>query len=129
MASGQTATEPSTGGQSSSATDSSAGQRQIDQLSELEQLLKAQGIKTSIIHRVGLRLYGKETNLFPRTDRVELVAFSRGGWEVATVMVGERAGGFLVSLPTVEVGCQQVNGDQPYAVVDLILSALPKDAG
>lgn len=44
-------------------------------------------------------------------------------------MVGERAGGFLVSLPTVEVGCQQVNGDQPHAVVDLILATLPKDAG
>ncbi|MFD8527831.1 hypothetical protein ACFV0L_10525 [Streptosporangium canum] len=42
--------------------------------------------------------------------------------------VGERSGYFLVSLPTVGVGCQQVKPDAPGAVVDLILAALPKEA-
>ncbi|WP_344920451.1 hypothetical protein [Streptosporangium oxazolinicum] len=76
---------------------------------------------------MGLRLYGDRPDPFPRSDRFELVAHSRGGWEIATVTMGDRSGCFMVSLPTVAVGCQQVNADQPHAVVDLILAALPKE--
>ncbi|WP_433256314.1 hypothetical protein ACQPYK_17080 [Streptosporangium sp. CA-135522] len=75
-----------------------------------------------------LRLYGDRPNPFPRSDRIELVAHSHNGWEIATVTLGERSGYFLVSLPTVGVGCQQVSPDAPGAVVDLILAAMPKDA-
>ena len=127
VATEQTAKPGTEGFESTKATDSTAGQEQMDLLSQLEQLLNAKNVQTSIIHRVGLRLHGIRTDLFPRTDRVELVAYSRGGWEVATVTLGERSGVYMVSLPTVRVGCQPVNKDQPHAVVDLILAALPKE--
>ncbi|MER5651151.1 hypothetical protein [Streptosporangium sp. NPDC002524] len=78
---------------------------------------------------MGLRLYGDRPDPFPRSDRFELVAHSRGGWEVATVTVGERSGYFVVSLPSVGVAAQMVNVDQPYAVVGLILAALVAQAG
>ncbi|MGJ6964966.1 hypothetical protein ACSDR0_23955 [Streptosporangium sp. G11] len=76
---------------------------------------------------MGLRLYGDRPDPFPRSDRFELVAHSRDGWEVATVTLGERVGRFMVSLPTIEVGCQSVSPDAPDAMVDLILAALPKE--
>ncbi|WP_344915769.1 hypothetical protein [Streptosporangium oxazolinicum] len=57
-----------------------------------------------------------------------MIAHSRDGWEVASVTVGERSGCFVVSLPSVGVTTQMVNADQPHAVVDLILAALPKEA-
>ncbi|GAA4190406.1 hypothetical protein GCM10022252_28680 [Streptosporangium oxazolinicum] len=40
--------------------------------------------------------------------------------------VGGRSGCFVVSLPSVGITTQLVNADQPHAVVDLILAALPK---
>ncbi|MER5643157.1 hypothetical protein [Streptosporangium sp. NPDC002524] len=76
---------------------------------------------------MGLRLYGDRPDPFPRSDRFELVVHNRGGWEVATVTVGDHSGYFMVSLPTVAAGCRPVDADQPQAVVDLILAALSKE--
>ncbi|GAA4198830.1 hypothetical protein GCM10022252_49860 [Streptosporangium oxazolinicum] len=120
-------TEARAGGQEGDERASLAEQGLPEGLSNLARLVRAQGIRTSIIHCVGLRLYGDRPDPFPRSDRFELVAHSRGGWEIATVTMGDRSGCFMVSLPTVAVGCQQVNADQPHAVVDLILAALPKE--
>ncbi|WP_436759427.1 hypothetical protein [Streptosporangium sp. V21-05] len=127
MASGQTAVEPCAEGQEDNETAKPVGQEPPELLSRLAGLVNVHGVRTSIIHRVGLRLYGHRPDPFPRDDRFELVAHDRDGWEVATVTVGEHSGYFMVSLPTVAVECHPVNADQPHAVVDLILAALPKD--
>ncbi|MER5643225.1 hypothetical protein [Streptosporangium sp. NPDC002524] len=97
-------------------------------MSDLARLVRAQGVRTSIVHRVGLRLYGHRPDPFPRDDRFELVVRGRDGGEVATVTVGDRSGCFMVTLPTVAAGCRPVSAGRPQAVVDLILAALPKDA-
>ncbi|GAA4183859.1 hypothetical protein GCM10022252_11840 [Streptosporangium oxazolinicum] len=128
MAFGQTATEAHAGGQGDDETASPAGQEPPEGLSDLARLVSAQGVQTSIIHYVGLRLRSHRPLPFPREDRFELIAHSRDGWEVASVTVGERSGCFVVSLPSVGVTTQMVNADQPHAVVDLILAALPKEA-
>lgn len=127
MATRRRATEPHSEGHASDETAKSDGQEPPGPLRHLAGLVNARGIRTSIIHRVGLRLYGHRPDPFPRSDRFELVAHSRDGWEVATVIVGDHSGYFMVSLPTVAIGCQPINADQPHAVVDLILAALPKE--
>lgn len=115
------ASEPITDDQNSNTPDS----RAHGLLSELEQLIRAQGIKTSLSRRGGLRLCGSETSL-SSTDRVELIAFSPEGWEVAMVTVGDRSGCYMVSLPSAGVGSRPVSGGRPHTVVDLIVAALPK---
>ncbi|MER7208502.1 hypothetical protein ABT340_15630 [Streptosporangium sp. NPDC000239] len=125
MTSAQTALEPVAEGHST--TDGSAQQHQASLLSELEHLLRAQDVRTSITHRVGLRLRDDETNLFPRTDQVELAVSSREGWEVATVTVGLRSGCFMVCLPVIGIDCQVISGDRPDAVVNVIVAVLPKE--
>ncbi|WP_436756613.1 hypothetical protein [Streptosporangium sp. V21-05] len=40
--------------------------------------------------------------------------------------VGSRSGCFVVSPPSAGVTTRMVNADQPHAVVDLILAALPR---
>ncbi|WP_329084107.1 hypothetical protein [Streptosporangium sp. NBC_01469] len=127
MASGQTVTEAHAGGHEGDETASPAGQEIPEGLSDLARLVSAQGVRTSIIHYVGLHLHSHRPLPFPREDRFELIAHSRGGWEVASVTVGDRSGCFVVSLSSVGVTAQMVNADQPHAVVDLILAALPKD--
>ncbi|WP_433253191.1 hypothetical protein ACQPYK_09375 [Streptosporangium sp. CA-135522] len=129
MTTGQTAAEPRTEERENDDTSDPAGQESPPEtLRRLAELVNAQGVRTSIGHRVGLRLYGDRPDPFPRSDRFELVAHSPGGWEVATVTVGERTGRYMVSLPTIGVECQSVSPDVPGAVVDLILAAMPKEA-
>ncbi|MFF5209350.1 hypothetical protein [Streptosporangium sp. NPDC000396] len=53
----------------------------------------------------------------------ELRVYGGTGWMVAKVIVGRRSCHYLVTLSTVEIECQPVNGNQPYAVVDLVLAA------
>ncbi|MEV7907708.1 hypothetical protein [Streptomyces anulatus] len=125
MSPAQMTTEPGAEGRWGNEPRSPPRPESPDALIHLAALVNAQEASTLLGHRVGLRLHGNRPNPFPR-DRFELMAHSHEGWEVATVTVGERAGYFLVSLPTVGAGCQQVNGDQPYTVVAMILAALPK---
>ncbi|WP_440063746.1 hypothetical protein [Streptosporangium sp. OZ121] len=97
----------------------------------VQRLLKAKEIHTFAIHTIALKIAHDGVPWPPaqRTRRTpELVAHSREGWEVATVTVGTRSNCYVVSLPSVGVTAQLVNADQPHAVVDLILTALPKEA-
>ncbi|WP_436758434.1 hypothetical protein [Streptosporangium sp. V21-05] len=126
------------------ATEAGAEERTHPEVSDLvaeahdkalvvvRQLLKMKGVHhTYVVHTIALKL-GVDNKPWPtgqRTRRApELVAHSREGWEVATVTVGTRSGCYVVSLPAVGVTAQLVNADQPHAVVDLILAALPKEA-
>ncbi|MER5644102.1 recombinase family protein [Streptosporangium sp. NPDC002524] len=100
-------------------------------LAVVQRLLKTKEIHAYTVHTIALKL-GQDGTPWPLGQRTrrppELVAHSREGWEVATVTVGLRSGFFVVSLPSVGVTAQLVNADQPHAVVDLILAALPKEA-
>ncbi|WP_329429027.1 hypothetical protein OG339_07820 [Streptosporangium sp. NBC_01495] len=97
----------------------------------MQQLLKPQEVHAYAVHTIALKL-GQDGTPWPlgqRTRRApELVAHNREGWEVATVTMGPRSDCYMVSLPALGVTAQLVNGSEPQAVVDLILTALPKEA-
>ena len=64
-------------------------------------LLSSRKVRTRIVGRVGLRL-GVDRP-YPLCEGCwyapELLVFASGGWRVATVTVGARAGRYLVALP------------------------------
>ncbi|WP_329426786.1 hypothetical protein OG339_42110 [Streptosporangium sp. NBC_01495] len=97
----------------------------------VQRLLKAKEVHTLAVHTIALKL-GQAREPWPPAQQTrrtpELVAHSPEGWEVATVTVGTRSNCYVVSLPSVGVTAQLVNANQPHAVVDLILAALPKEA-
>ncbi|MER5646588.1 hypothetical protein [Streptosporangium sp. NPDC002524] len=100
-------------------------------LAVVQQLLKAEGVRSYAVHTVTLKLSedGRPWALGQCTRRTpHLVAHNLDGGKVADVTVGSRSGCYLVSLPSVGVMAQPVNADQPHAVVDMILAMLPKGA-
>ncbi|MEU3165478.1 hypothetical protein [Streptosporangium sp. NPDC006930] len=116
--------------QGTPTTDATA-ERHDKALAVVQRLLREKGVRSYSVHAVTLKL-GESGDRWPlgqQTRRTpHLVAHDLDGREVAKVTVGSRSGCYLVSLPPVELMPQLVNADQPHAVVDLILAALPKDA-
>jgi hypothetical protein len=96
-------------------------------LAVVQRLLKPHGLRAVCVHTIGLRLRGDGLPWpdAPLTLYIpELTVYSDAGWTVAVVTVGPRAGHYLVSLPTLDVSCQNVNADEPGTVVDMICAAL-----
>ncbi|MBG0818609.1 hypothetical protein [Planomonospora sp. ID82291] len=95
-------------------------------LAVVQRLVKPHGLRTARVHRIGMLLRGDgmPAPKAPITHHApDLTVYDDAGWVIATVTIGPRAGHYLISLPTVDVGCQTVNADQPHAVVDMICAA------
>ncbi|WP_440100002.1 hypothetical protein [Streptosporangium sp. H16] len=127
----QTATETSAEERTHPEVSAFVAETHDKALAVVQQLLKVKDVHTHAVHAIALKS-DEDDKPWPPTQRTrrapELVAHSRQGWEVATVTVGPRSGCYVVSLPAVGVTAQLVNANQPQAVVDLILAALPKEA-
>jgi hypothetical protein len=95
-------------------------------LAVVQRLVKPHGLRTVCVRRIGMRLRG-DGMPWPKASIThhapDLTVYDDAGWVIATVTIGPRAGQYLVSLPTMDVGCQIVNADQPHAVVDMIRAA------
>lgn len=97
-------------------------------LAVVQKLLKAKGVHSYAVHTIGLKLSegGKPWPLGQRTRYApELVACDEGGRAVASVTIGPRPGGYLVSLPNVP-GLRNIRRERPEKVAQLILSAHPE---
>ncbi|MBG0831138.1 hypothetical protein HS041_25590 [Planomonospora sp. ID67723] len=121
------------------ATELSAEEHRLPEVSDLvaemhnkalavvQRLLKPHGVRTVRAHTIGMRLHG-DGMPWPKACLIhyapELTAYSDAGRTVATVTVGQRAGHYLVSLPTADVSCRNVSTDEPGTVVDMICAAL-----
>ncbi|WP_433245343.1 hypothetical protein ACQPYK_43270 [Streptosporangium sp. CA-135522] len=126
MATGQTTAESCTEGHEDHEVTDTTAEKHDRALAVVQRLLKASEIRTQVVHRISLKLFG-DGRPSPqgklRRHAPELIAYGDAGWTVATVAMGRRSGYYLISLPAVGVTSQIVNADQPHAVVDLVLAA------
>ncbi|MEV6861838.1 hypothetical protein AB0M44_12650 [Streptosporangium subroseum] len=125
MTTGQTVTEPRTGGHRDDEITDATAEKYGRVLAKVQRLLKVRGVRSFIVHTHSLKLFGDGRPL-PQGSlgrhAPELVVRSRAGWVVATVTVGSRSGCYLVSMRDSK-DTETVPSESPEKVAGLFLPA------
>ncbi|WP_371778734.1 hypothetical protein [Streptosporangium subroseum] len=125
MTSGQTAAESRIEGHEDDEVTDATAERHDKALAAVQRLLSVRGVRSCVVHRVNLKLFG-DGRPYPLGQRrrlaPELAVTGPRGWHDATVSMGPRSGCYLVSLSS---GSSPETVREPQQAADLILSSWP----
>ncbi|MEV6865303.1 hypothetical protein AB0M44_30375 [Streptosporangium subroseum] len=124
MASVQAVTESRSAEHEDDKVSDATAEKHDAALAAVQRLLKAQGVRSYVVHTIVLRLFGdgRPYSLGQRRRCApELTVHGDAGWTVATVIMGSRSGCYLVSMRDGR-DIETVPSETPEKVASLILT-------